>query len=171
MYTFYSTRDIILYKLKKKGFHYFSGCFIVLNNHPSYLLKQFWHILIALVIFGFHKSTITSEMSQSNKHQRHATVLDPHIPRHADNMKGIHRRLWSKGLLAAFSGGRVWVASRFILDLFKIRSWQTKLTLRSACLILRIFNMDPELSAPVNPPFRIQNHISIHVTQQSCVLW
>lgn len=32
--------------------HYFSGCLFVLNNHRSYLLKQFWHISIALVMFG-----------------------------------------------------------------------------------------------------------------------
>lgn len=36
----YKGHKVILYKVKK-GFHSFSGCFIVLNNHPTYLLKQF----------------------------------------------------------------------------------------------------------------------------------
>lgn len=26
----------------EKEFHYLSGCFFVLNNHPGYLLKQFY---------------------------------------------------------------------------------------------------------------------------------
>lgn len=38
--------------------HYFSGCSIVLQNHPSYLLKQFWHMLIMLVIFGLQYTTL-----------------------------------------------------------------------------------------------------------------
>lgn len=42
----------------ENGFHYLSGCFFVLNNHPSYLLKQFWHILITLVIFGSQYTTL-----------------------------------------------------------------------------------------------------------------
>lgn len=37
----YKGNALILYQLEKE-FHYLSGCFIVLNNHPSYLLKQFY---------------------------------------------------------------------------------------------------------------------------------
>lgn len=37
----YKGNALILYKLKRNS-NYLSGCFIVLNNHPSYLLKQFY---------------------------------------------------------------------------------------------------------------------------------
>lgn len=55
----------------EKEFHYLSGCFIVLNNHPSYLLKQFytsWSHLWYLVC------STTSEKHDKNAHRWRATI-------------------------------------------------------------------------------------------------